>query len=63
MDVGSKYAKEVVKRVEAGEESEVQGLLEHWLRDGKLTKEEYILQSGDMFAAGVDTVRYNYTLE
>ena len=58
-DIGSKYANEVIERVEAGEESEVQGLLEQWLRDGKLTKEEYVSQSVDMFGAGVDTVSHN----
>ena len=38
------------------EGSEVQGLLEQWLREGKMTEEEALMLSADMFFAGVDTV-------
>ena len=40
-----------------GEESEVPGLLEQWLREGKLSEEEAITESIGSFMAGVDTVR------
>ena len=45
-----------MKAVKAGEETSVQGLLEQWLREGKMTEAEAIMASGDLFAAGVDTV-------
>ena len=38
------------------EENEVQGLLEQWLREGKMSVEEALMLSADMFFAGVDTV-------
>ena len=44
-------------RLEAGEESETVGLLEQWLREGKLSQEQAISESIGMFIAGVDTVR------
>ena len=53
---GMKYAKEVQKMVEAGEERPVQGLLEQWLREGKMDENEAIMASTGMFTAGVDTV-------
>ena len=50
------YAEEARQRIEAGEESEVQGLLEQWLREGKLTQAEALVTSSDMFTAAVDSV-------
>ena len=52
-----KQAKRVHQKIKSGEESEVQGLLEQWLRDGKLTEMEALLSATDMFTAGVDSVR------
>ena len=53
-----KHAEKVRQKIEAGEEeSEVQGLLEQWLREGKMNEEEALMLSADMFFAGVDTVR------
>ena len=43
-------------RLESGEQSEAPGLLEHYLRDGKLTEEESITEASTMFFSGVDTV-------
>ena len=40
------------------EESEVRGLLEQWLREGKMTEELALMLSADMFSAGVDTVNF-----
>lgn len=54
-----KFAKEVWKMVEAGEERPVQGLLEQWLREGKMTEREAVMSSNNMFIAGVDTVSFN----
>ena len=51
-----KYANEVVKMIEAGEERPVQGLLEQWLKQGKMTEREAIMSSTSMFSAGVDSV-------
>ena len=53
-----KNAKKMLKAVKAGEETSVKGLLEQWLREGKMTEAEAIMASGDMFAAGVDTVSH-----
>ncbi len=52
-----KHAKRVHQKIQSGEESEVQGLLEQWLRDGRLTEMEALLSATDMFTAGVDSVR------
>ena len=51
-----KQAEKVHRKIESGEEGEVQGLLEQWLREGKMTEEEALMNSADMFFAGVDTV-------
>lgn len=53
-----KHAEEARQRIEAGEESKVQGLLEQWLREGKLTQAEALLTASDMLGAGVDTVSH-----
>lgn len=54
-----KHAEKVRQKIEAGEEeSEVQGLLEQWLREGNMNKEEALMLSADMFFAGVDTVHF-----
>ena len=55
-----KYANEVVKMIETGEERPVQGLLEQWLRQGKMTKREAIMSSTSMFSAGVDLVSFKW---
>ena len=57
-EYGLKHAEEARQRIEAGEESEVQGLLEQWLREGKLTQAQALVTSSDLFAAGVDTVSH-----
>ena len=51
-----KEMRNLYSRLEAGEESEAPGMLELWLREGKLTEEEIILEAGQIFVAGVDTV-------
>ena len=56
-DYGLKHAEKVHRKIESGEEGEeVQGLLEQWLREEKMTKEEALMNAADMFFAGVDTV-------
>ena len=56
-EVGIKFCKEVEEKIERGEEeSEVQGLLEQWLREGKLEKQDAIMQAVDGFSAGLETV-------
>lgn len=58
-EYGLKHAEKVRQEIEAGkEESKVQGLLEQWLREGKMTEAEALMTSTDMFAAGVDTVSH-----
>ncbi len=47
----------VYARMSSGEESETPGLLEQWLREGKLSEEDAIASAIAMFIAGVDTVR------
>ena len=57
-EYGLKHAEKVRRKIESGEEGEeVQGLLEQWLREGKMTEEEALMNAADMFFAGVDTVR------
>ena len=51
-----KYADKVLKMIKAGEERPVQGLLEQWLREGKMDEVEAVMASTSMFAAGVDSV-------
>ena len=53
---GMKCAKEVQKMVKAGEERPVQGLLELWLREGKMDENEAVMTSTSMFTAEVDKV-------
>lgn len=53
-----KHAERVMQQIKAGEENEVQGLLEQWLREGRMTETEALLSATDMFTAGVDSV-YN----
>lgn len=52
-----KHAENAWKKIKSGEESKVQGLLEQWLREGKMTESEALTTSGDMFGAALDTVR------
>ena len=56
---GMRYAKEVQKMIEAGVEKPVQGLLEQWLREGRMDEMEAVMASTSMFAAGVDSVSNN----
>ena len=50
-------------KLESGEESEAPGLLEQWLREGKVTEEEAIIEAITMFTAGIDTVNiFHYTV-
>ena len=59
---GMKYAKEVQKMVQAREERPVQGLLEQWLREGKMDEHEAVMTSTSMFTAGVDSVSIEYII-
>ncbi len=52
----SKYANRLQEKLERGESSELQGMLEQWLREKKLTTEVAIALSASMFTAGVHTV-------
>ena len=51
-----KHAERVRQKIKSGEETEVQGLLEQWLREGRMTELEALLAATDMFTAGVDSV-------
>ena len=42
--------------ISAGKESSNPGLLEQWLTEGKLSKEDAIHEASFLFPAGVDTV-------
>ncbi len=53
---GSKYANRLQEKMEKGESSEVQGLLEQWLREKKLSTEDAVAMSSTMLTAGVHTV-------
>lgn len=62
-EYGLKHAEKVRQRIENKEEgSEVQGLLEQWLREGKMTEEQALMLSADMFFAGVDTVCCSFSI-
>ena len=47
---------QALQTIESGEDRPVQGLLEQWLRGGKMTDKEAVMTSVDMFTAGVDLV-------
>ena len=51
---GKKHVEEL--QAEGHKVDGAMGLLEQWLREGKLSKESAIVMSIDMFGAGVDTV-------
>ena len=51
-----KEMKDLYSRLEAGEESEAPGLLEQWLREGKLSEDEALNEAVSTFTVGVDTV-------
>ena len=53
---GGKYANRLQEKLERGESSEVQGMLEQWLREKKITTEEAVVMSSAMLTAGVHTV-------
>ncbi|XP_064400964.1 probable cytochrome P450 49a1 isoform X2 [Halichondria panicea] len=57
----SKYANRLQEKLERGESSELQGMLEQWLREKKLTTEVAIALSASMFTAGVHTTAYQST--
>lgn len=52
-----KHAEKVRQKIKTGEQSELQGLLEQWLREGRMTETEALLSATDMFTAGVDSVK------
>ena len=55
-----KHAERVHQKIESKEEgNEVKGLLEQWLREGKMTEREALSLATDLFTAGVDTVCCN----
>ena len=43
-------------RLESGEESETPGLLEQWLKEGKMTEQEALNEAVGTFVVGIDTV-------
>ena len=58
-----KHSEKVRQKIKAGEQSEVQGLLEQWLREGRMTETEALLSATDMFTAGVDSVKNGHRCE
>ena len=60
---GMKHAQQALETINAGTgklERPVKGLLEQWLQEGKMSDEEALMTSADMFAAGADTVSQLY---
>ena len=51
---GMKFAEELQAKKPKGDD--IMGLLEQWLAEGKLSKEQAVMVSIDMFGAGIDTV-------
>ena len=56
MSHGHKHANRLQEKLERGESSEVQGMLEQWLREKKITTEEAVAMSSGMITSGVHTV-------
>ena len=60
--IGRKYADQymdcIMKGVDKGEKQSGQSLLEQWLIEGKLSKEDAITNAASMMGAGMDTVSY-----
>ncbi|XP_064401036.1 probable cytochrome P450 49a1 isoform X5 [Halichondria panicea] len=52
---GHKHANRLQEKLERGESSEVQGMLEQWLREKKITTEEAVAMSSGMITSGVHT--------
>ena len=46
----------ICELIDSGKESNTPGMLEQWLREGKLIKETAINEAQSLFPAGVDTV-------
>ena len=46
----------ICELIDSGRESDTPGLLEQWIREGKITKEIAISEAQNLFPAGVDTV-------
>ncbi|XP_064401043.1 probable cytochrome P450 49a1 isoform X2 [Halichondria panicea] len=60
-DHSSKYANRLQEKLERGESSEVQGMLEQWLREKKMSTKEAVAMSATMFTAGIHTTAYQST--
>ena len=55
-DHSSKYANRLQEKLERGESSDVQGMLEQWLSEKKMSTKEAVVLSSGMLIAGVHTV-------
>ena len=54
---GEKYANSILEKVRRGEEpGEVQGMLEQWLREKKMSTEFSLVMASGMLTAGIHTV-------
>ena len=45
-----------IAKLETGDADRTPGLLEQWLEEGKLSREQAIIEAANMFWAGVDSV-------
>ncbi len=52
-------AEKIYDLVASGKTSEVPGLLEQWLMEGKMNERDAIYEAAGLFSTAVDSVRYN----
>jgi hypothetical protein len=60
--MAKKELNEFKSRQKAGKKSEVPGLLEQWLMEGKMSEQDALNESIGIFTGGVDTVSAIYLL-
>ena len=44
-------------RLKAGKFSSTPGLLEQWLKEERISREQAVIEAANMFGAGIDSVR------
>lgn len=58
IEISRNEMRKLMTRLENGQVSDAPCLLEQWLREGKLTEDEAIIEANTSFGAGVDSVCY-----
>ena len=51
-------AEKIYEQVAAGKTNEVPGLLEQWLREGKMSEKDAIYEAAGLFSTAIDSVSF-----